>query len=1209
MACRRIADLDRPAYVKNSDLRYVSVNRAYARLFGREVSDFIGQRSSDVFSADGDGDCEDKERRALVFGTEETAVRFDEPGGQAFRFHIESFRPNDERGYIFAMMRDGAARAVDANALVDGMLPQPDQPSLPPAIPADFQRLLAETAFELMEVGFCIYDAGNVLVYANRPWRDFYAPIIRGDPVGLSLRSICEQVFDFYREHYPDQILNAKMDRKSWVDGRVEAYSLPEQDVMERRLNGQWIRSINRRLANGMLIGLRIDVTAMKQQELRLREHIDQTELYRAILEDLPVAAFVRDAGHKMVYANAAFGMMTGKDRDALLGQTEREMFELEGDVFFSQNQKVLTDGNVCEFEANFTDAQQNSHPIIARVNRVTTSENRTYAVGSMIDISALKIRETELVSAQQRAEVLHEDVQHILKSMPAGVMILDAEFCVEYANDAMYDIWNCPKDRPLEGKTFRDVVAKHKAAGGYVNDPRSAEDIYRERVATFQTAGEHGRWELNFDDEKTVILDLQRISGDRLLLVYADVSSVRRQELEIANAQQALAKLGELMNDTTHAMSQGVLISEADVILLRNDVLIEMLRLPPELLAVGQTWHASFDYCAARGDFGDDPQAQRLRFEQDTELRGQFSFVMHVAGERWMQVDGTLTEADRRVVVVTDITEMKEREAELQGLLARSEAADRAKSEFLANMSHEIRTPMNGVLGMAELLSKTKIDARQKTFVDVIFKSGNALLTIINDILDFSKIDAGQMGLRRVSFDPVDAVEDVATLLSSPAAEKNIELLVRTSPTMPRALLGDAGRFRQIVTNLIGNAVKFTERGHVFVDMTCHDIGGGETLLTVRVEDTGIGISKEKIESIFEKFSQVDTSMTRRHVGTGLGLAITAGLVDLFGGYIEAQSELGEGSVFTIHLPMPAAPSRTAAPLVPVNVQGARILVVDDNDGNRQILGEQLRSWGFDCAAAEDGETALAILQAATDEQIGVDAVILDYNMHSMTGADVARAIRGDSRYDQVALIFLTSMDMAGGGREFDGLNGQAHLLKPVRGNILRSTIIDVIRAARQPQPAKPISDAVAPDAVTAKPNAADLVDILVAEDNEVNRIVFTQILQGTGLRFVVVQDGKEAVEAWRKLQPRLIMMDVSMPVMNGHEATRAIRGREAEADDGRHVPIIAVTAHALDADRDMCLAAGMDDYMSKPISPELLEGKIRRWLGEDAARSASGR
>ncbi len=549
---------------------------------------------------------------------------------------------------------------------------------------------------------------------------------------------------------------------------------------------------------------------------------------------------------------------------------------------------------------------------------------------------------------------------------------------------------------------------------------------------------------------------------------------------------------------------------------------------------------------------------------------------------------------------------------------LFKAEAADRAKSEFLANMSHEIRTPMNGVLGMAELLAKTELTPRQKTFTDVIVKSGNALLTIINDVLDFSKINAGQLTLDPAPFRLAEAVEDVATLVSARVAEKNIELIVRVDPRLPAFVVGDAGRFRQIVTNLLGNAVKFTEKGHVLIDVGS-EIVGENIDLKVRVEDTGIGIPADKLQSVFEKFAQVDGSSTRRHEGTGLGLAIAARLVDLMGGQIGVESEIGRGSVFWFCAPMPIHEAKAGTEIVPVDVTGARVLVIDDNPVNREILLEQLRSWSFDCAAAESGAVGLAFLDRAAQMGAAVDCIILDYQMPGMNGADVARAISSDSRLATIPVVLLTSVDQVDFGRLVIDYGIAAHLTKPARSAVLLGTVISVIQKARAnlgkpahfvrgatpptppagPQPAFTVIRGTSAAAVQEAPaNPARPVDILIAEDNEVNQLVFGQILNGLGLSYRIAGNGRTAVEMYRALAPKLILMDVSMPEMNGYEATRAIRA--AEETTGTRTPIIGVTAHALKGDREKCMDAGMDDYLAKPISPDRLGAKIGTWLSE---------
>ncbi|BCH29716.1 hybrid sensor histidine kinase/response regulator [Mesorhizobium sp. L-8-10] len=561
----------------------------------------------------------------------------------------------------------------------------------------------------------------------------------------------------------------------------------------------------------------------------------------------------------------------------------------------------------------------------------------------------------------------------------------------------------------------------------------------------------------------------------------------------------------------------------------------------------------------------------------------------------------------------------------ESEALLLKAEAADRAKSEFLANMSHEIRTPMNGVLGMAELLARTELNSRQKTFTEVIVKSGNALLTIINDILDFSKINAGQMTLDPAPFGLAEAVEDVATLICARVAEKDLELIVRVDPRLPETLVGDVGRFRQIVTNLLGNAVKFTEKGHVLIDVT-GERREGAVHLHIRVEDTGIGIPPDKLQSVFEKFAQVDGSSTRRHEGTGLGLAIAARLVDMMGGRIGVESQVGRGSAFWFTVPLPVHEAEPASAPVPVDVTGARVLVIDDNAVNREILLEQLRNWGFDCAAAESGAVGLAFLDRAAQLWARVDAVILDYQMPGMNGADVARAIAGDARIAKIPVILLTSVDQVDFGRLVLDYGIAAHLTKPARSAVLLGTVIAVIQKARSgagraafvrqpaelaPKPAfTKLRTSVAPPAAIndmreAAAVAAQRIDILIAEDNEVNQLVFGQILNGLGLSYRIAGNGRTAVELHRTLKPKLILMDVSMPEMNGYEAARAIR--TVEASSGAHTPIIGVTAHALKGDREKCIEAGMDDYLPKPVSPDRLGAKIGTWLSEQAlAKSA---
>jgi CheY-like chemotaxis protein len=536
--------------------------------------------------------------------------------------------------------------------------------------------------------------------------------------------------------------------------------------------------------------------------------------------------------------------------------------------------------------------------------------------------------------------------------------------------------------------------------------------------------------------------------------------------------------------------------------------------------------------------------------------------------------------------------------------------------------MSHEIRTPMNGVMGMAELLAKTELDSKQKMFTDIIVKSGHALVTIINDILDFSKIDSGQLELDPMPFRLADAVEDVAALMSTNVKEKDLELAVRIQPDLPEMLVGDVGRVRQIVTNLLGNAVKFTEQGHVLVDVSGTISGKGDSRIAeilVKVEDTGIGIPEDQVQRVFEKFIQVDGSSTRTHEGTGLGLTISQMLVEKMNGEIGAESVLGQGSTFWFSVPLQVHGEVVRKKRVPIDVTASRVLVIDDNEVNRSILLEQLGSWGFEAASTASGNEGLAVLRQAKEMDRPFDLLVLDYHMPKMDGSQVATAVRADDLVGQTPIVMLTSVDNMSDGQAFRKLGVEGHLVKPARSAVLLETIITVLQEAKANMigtDGNPVDENSEPgngDAVvrTIEDLQRQVVSgrsgrmILVAEDNEVNQIVVEQILTETGHSYTIVENGRLAVEQFKAVSPDLILMDVSMPDMNGLEATQAIR--ELEKATGGHVPIVGLTAHALKGDREMCIEAGMDDYVAKPISVSKLQETITTHIGEPEAKQTA--
>ncbi len=528
--------------------------------------------------------------------------------------------------------------------------------------------------------------------------------------------------------------------------------------------------------------------------------------------------------------------------------------------------------------------------------------------------------------------------------------------------------------------------------------------------------------------------------------------------------------------------------------------------------------------------------------------------------------------------------------------------AASAAKSEFLANMSHEIRTPMNGVLGMAELLESTRLDEEQRVFVATIQQSGSALLTVINDILDFSKIEAGKLELEPVPVDPRGVLEDVAALLSGAAANKELELVTRCDPSVPAVLKADGGRLRQVLTNLSGNAIKFTHKGYVLLDM-----GGvceGEVFrLRVEVVDTGIGIAPGKLEKIFSQFTQAEGSTTRKYGGTGLGLSISRNLIQAMGGEIGVRSEPGRGSTFWFEIPLPVAPREreiaTEAPLP----EGTRVLIVDDLEVNRTILGEQLARWHVRSQAVSSAMTALTTLHRALSANDPFAVMVVDYHMPGVDGAQFVARLRREPGIRDTPVVVLTS-----GGRDetvsaFEGLDVAAVLSKPARATLLQQALGQALLPEAIAAPDVTVVEVELDDEAVVD-SGSPAVRLLLAEDNPVNRMIVEKMIAGERFATEAVVDGREAYKAVQAGHFDLVLMDISMPEMDGVEATKLIRAHEA-----RHglpeTPIVALTAHAMKGDRERFLAAGMNDYLTKPVRKKALEQIVERWaVGRDPAR-----
>jgi PAS domain S-box-containing protein len=709
-------------------------------------------------------------------------------------------------------------------------------------------------------------------------------------------------------------------------------------------------------------------------------------------------------------------------------------------------------------------------------------------------------------------------------------------------------------------------------------------------------------------------------ITGLVMLLLYTTAGHVSEVE------QLVIQRAGELRRAYEQLKRESDDRRRAEAVLRDSEALYASLveNLPVHVLRkdlAGRFTFANRSFCQLLGrplqeilgktdaDFYPAELARKYR-EDDRRVAATGELFEDVEGNekdgelRYVQVmKSPVCDASGKIVgtqaVFWDVTARERAEAERERAKQAAEASNRAKSAFLANMSHEIRTPMNAIIGMTELLLDTRLSAEQREYLATVHESGEALLLLINDILDFSKIEAGRLEMERAEFDLYETLGDTMKLLALRAHRKGLELACHIQPQVPAAVIGDGPRLRQVVVNIVDNAIKFTQRGEVVLDVGVESHESEAVVLHFSVSDTGIGIPAEKHQLVFDAFEQADTSTTRRFGGTGLGLTIAAKLVDLHGGRIWLESQLGKGSTFhfTARLGLGRG-APTAAPWGhPATIQDLPVLVVDDNATNCRILDEMLRNWGMKPTVVCDARDAVEAMRRAIRAGEPIRLVLTDVNMPDLDGFSLVEMIHREPELDGAVVMMLTSGDRPGDIGRCEQLGVAGYVFKPVKQSDLFNAIVAALGTIA--------ADGQGQDWTARRPWRMRPLRILLAEDSLVNQKLILGLLGRHRHSVVVAQNGQEAVAALEQQAFDLVLMDVQMPEMDGLQATAAIRAREQNS--GGHIPIIAMTAHAMRGDREACLAAGMDAYVSKPIRAKLLLDTMESLVGSAAEAAAT--